>query len=161
MGYPPCGWRGSGVKVSRRRDRAHHLQASRRDVRHCRGHRVSASAAASSLRRSMSRRQSAMSAVPILSSCPVLLFAHSILQCGQRYSDSVSEDLARAETPRMSPKFFQVQRCAPHSRLAPYADSRSCARCFLPSLRRVHWRREAPLRPFDSLGAVLHALRIP
>ena len=161
MGYPLCGWRGLGVRVSRRRDRAHHPQASRRDVRHCRGHRVPASAATSFLRQSMSRRQSAISAVPILPSCPVLLFAHSILQYVQRYSDSVSEALARAEKPRVSPKFFQAQRCAPHSRLAPYADSRLCARCFLPSLRRVHWRSEAPLRPFDSLGAVPHALRIP
>ena len=161
MGYPPCGSRESGVKAHRRRDRAHHPQASRRDVRHCRGHRVSASAASLSLLRSMSRRQSAMSAVPILPFCSVQLFVHSIWRCGRRYSDSVSADLAHAETPRVSPKFFQAQRCAPHSRLAPYADSRSCARCFLTSLRRVHWRREAPLRPFDSLGAVLHAPRIP
>ena len=109
MGYPPCGWRESGVKAHRRRDRAPHPQASRRDVRHCRGHRVSASAAASSLRRSMSRRQSAISAVLILPSCPVPLFAHSILQCGRRYSDSVSGDLARAEMPRVSPKFFQAR----------------------------------------------------
>ena len=161
MGYPPCGWRGLGVKAHRRRDRAHHPQASRQDVRHCRGHRVSASAAASSLRRSMYRRQSAMSAVPILPFCQVPLFAHSILQCGRRYFDSVSEDLARAETPRVSPKLFQAQRCAPHSRLAPYADSRLCARCFSPSLRRVHWRRKAPLRFSDRLGVVLRALRIP
>ena len=109
MGYPPCGWRESGVKAHRRRDRVHHLQASRRDVQHCRGHRVSASAAASSLRWSMSRRQPAMSAVPILPSCPIPLFAHSILQCGRRYSDSVSGDLARAEMPRVSPKFFQAR----------------------------------------------------